>query len=140
MTIERAREGARRLREWMNDGAWNNPPYDGFWADLEALVAWALDAELKDDVFDRLFDIFWASYPRKVGKENARKALKAVFRERKPAIFDKIMEALSWQVREWDKKEKMFIPYPASWLRGGRFEDERDEAAGNAPTRPEDEL
>lgn len=68
-----------------------------------------------------LFDLFWTSYPKKVGKEQARKA----FTKLKPTAEDvdtwiRAVEAQK-QSRQW--RDSQFIPYPATWLNGKRWQD-----------------
>lgn len=64
------------------------------------------------------FDRFWARYPKKVGKDEARKAWK----KRKPNI-DAVLAALeqqeSWLMRDGGE----FIPNPSTWLNQGRWQD-----------------
>jgi hypothetical protein len=67
-----------------------------------------------------MFDKFWSAYPRKVAKEDARRAwnkLALPFTE-----FEKLMAALSAAKVTWT--EERFIPYPATWINGRRWEDE----------------
>ena len=72
-----------------------------------------------------LFDRFWGAYPRKVSKADARKA----FAKLNPdvALVEDMLRALDWQKRlpEWTKDGVKFIPYPATWLNGRRWEDEQ---------------
>ncbi len=73
-----------------------------------------------------LFDEFWCAYPRKVGKVAARKAWTSATKRVNP---DKIVAA----VRDYPFRDDLqYVPHPASWLNGGRWED--DPAAVN-PTR-----
>jgi hypothetical protein len=68
------------------------------------------------------FDQFWTGYPKRVAKKDAQKAwAKLSAGERAKAL-----EALPTHIRYWDIKgtEKHYIPHPASWLNGARFEDE----------------
>ena len=40
--------------------------------------------------------------------------------------------------RDWQREDGAYIPYPASWLNGRRWEDEPDEeGGGGAPLRGE---
>ncbi len=70
------------------------------------------------------FDAFWSSYPRKVGKEAARKAWKAALKRDVPpshvvsAADDYRIEC---HVRQ---TEPQFIPHPATWLNAGRYDDD----------------
>lgn len=65
------------------------------------------------------FDEFWKAYPRKVGKGDARRAFeKAAKKVQLPVL----LAALDLQKRGWD--DPKFIPFPATWLNGERWEDE----------------
>ena len=70
------------------------------------------------------FDTFWKSYPRKVAKGDARKAWTQTEKIR-PSLSN-ILEAIENQknTQQWMENEGMFIPYPATWLRGERWDDE----------------
>lgn len=90
--------------------------------------------EGKDDASrDALFDTFWKAYPRKVGKDEARKA----FDKRKPTpeLLNAILAAIEVQRQtlDWQKDGGQFIPHPATWLNQGRWQDEigGDEPQGN---------
>lgn len=71
-----------------------------------------------------LFDRFWKSYPRKVGKGAALRAWKKV---REPAkTLGLILAALEWQVEseDWREKKGKYIPHPATYLNHERWQDE----------------
>jgi hypothetical protein len=68
------------------------------------------------------FDAFWESYPRKVGKGDARKAWIST-RKTRPEQ-DVLLSALSRAVMGWTGMEARFIPHPATWLRQERWSDE----------------
>jgi hypothetical protein len=75
------------------------------------------------------FDLFWEAYPRKVDKQKARKAWEKI-----PAgLVDVIVAAVQAQAQthDWLKSYGSFIPYPASWLNGRRWEDETLSPTGN---------
>jgi hypothetical protein len=64
------------------------------------------------------FAEFWTVYPRKVGKVAARKAWTSATKRVNP---DKIIAA----VREYPFRDDLtYVPHPASWLNGGRWEDD----------------
>lgn len=67
------------------------------------------------------FDQFWAAYPKKVGKEAARRAFAKV-----KAPVDDLLLAIDQQKYsgQWTKENGRFIPNPATWLNQGRWEDE----------------
>lgn len=65
---------------------------------------------------------FWAAYPKKDGKEDARKAWKKIKLAKVPAIMAAIETRRN--TRDWTKEKGQYIPLPASFLRGRRWEDE----------------
>ena len=67
------------------------------------------------------FDRFWAAYPKKKNKGDAEKAFKSV-----KVDVDVLIEAIEKQKKslDWKKEDGKYIPYPGSWLRGKRWEDE----------------
>lgn len=71
------------------------------------------------------FEKFWAAYPKKVGKDAARRA----FDKREPdaALVSTMVSALGWQKQrdQWLREEGRFIPNPATWLNQARWEDAR---------------
>ena len=78
-------------------------------------------AEATDNV---LFDRFWVAYPKKVGKEKARRA----FEKLHPTedLLGQMLEAIAKQRRvySWNKATWKYIPHPATWLNQKRWEDE----------------
>lgn len=69
------------------------------------------------------FDRFWQAYPRKVGKADARKKFT---REAKTHGAEHLIaEAERW-AGLWHQAgtEQQFIPHPATWLNGQRWDDE----------------
>lgn len=77
------------------------------------------------------FDLFWKDYPRKVGKEAARKAYAKALKKTTAAKIGAGVESLRIQVAG---KDQQFTPHPATWLNEGRWDDE---AAGTvAPLVP----
>lgn len=73
---------------------------------------------------DEAFERFWTAYPRKVGKDAARKA----FDKRKPSgeMVASMLTALASQIHSpnWTKDDGQFIPHPTTWLNEGRWQDE----------------
>lgn len=72
------------------------------------------------------FDEFWSLYPKKVSKEDARKAFTKAL---KATALDVILDALRKQIPTWT--DPQFVPYPASWLNGHRWQDEITTAKRN---------
>jgi len=70
------------------------------------------------------FDRFYAAYPRKRGKAEAQKAWT---RRVKPEEVEAIIARVELnKLGEWRRKDREYIPHPASWLNGRRWEDEID--------------
>lgn len=79
-------------------------------------------ARVKDKDKDSLgFDSFWKAYPRKTAKDDARKAWDKV----NPPL-QACLDALAWQAKQeaWTKDGGQFIPYPATWINRGSWQDE----------------
>lgn len=70
------------------------------------------------------FEDFWAAYPKKTAKGDAEKAWSKI----KPDVDlqAKILKAVASAARsvEWTKDGGQFIPNPATWLNGKRWEDQ----------------
>lgn len=73
------------------------------------------------------FDRFWSAYPKKVGKEAARKAF-----TKAKASLDVMLAAIERQKnsQQWKRDNGQYIPNPATWLNQGRWDDE---VQGQAP-------
>ena len=73
------------------------------------------------------FDAFYQAYPRKVAKEAARKA----FAKLNPGqeLLADMLAALERQKRsrQWAEGGGKFVPHPATWLNGRRWEDAPDD-------------
>lgn len=70
------------------------------------------------------FKTFWSSYPRKVAKAKAVKAWAKLSPSKE--LRQTIMAALEVHKKspDWLKDGVRFIPHPASWINGRRWEDE----------------
>lgn len=73
---------------------------------------------------DEKFERFWKAYPRKAAKQNALRAWKKI--RMTAEMFDKIMAAVESQKRseDWKRDNGSYIPYPATWLNGGYWDNE----------------
>jgi hypothetical protein len=78
-------------------------------------------AAKKTTLQDERFDEFWAAYPKKVGKGDARKSWKRI--KPKTELFEKIMAAVAEQ-KNSDNWVRGYIPNPATWLNQERWDDE----------------
>jgi hypothetical protein len=82
------------------------------------------------------FGTFWEAYPRKVGKQDAQKAFAKVNPDE--ALLAVMLTAIekAKQTEGWQKEKGKYIPHPATWLNGKRWEDEIGEPRqGLADTR-----
>lgn len=69
---------------------------------------------------DERFEEFWAVYPRRVEKLDARKA----FAKQWPKFGQEILVGARRMAADPNLPEKRFIPYPASWLNAGGWDSE----------------
>ena len=86
-----------------------------------------------DDGFDR----FWSAYPRKVGKKDAVKVWNQI--RPNPDLTGEIVQGVErWKRSEqWSKDDGRFIPYPATFLRGERWNEyDRAEVTPSPKTSP----
>ena len=81
------------------------------------------------------FNRFYAVYPRKVARLDAEKAWMQMTRQYDPADIIRGAEKFA-RLMASEGKEQQFIPYPASWLRAGRWMD--GELQETIVPRPED--
>lgn len=82
---------------------------------------------------EETFDQFWKAYPKKVGKEAARKAWKKLKKPRE--TLEKILQSLDWQQEseQWAKEHGQYIPNPATYLNQGRWMDEKPMSGSGPP-------
>lgn len=75
------------------------------------------------DIQER-FDRFWAVYPRHEGKQTALKAFSSL--NPSEELLQTMIQAIEKQKcsDQWKKGGGQYIPHPASWIRGKRWEDE----------------
>lgn len=84
------------------------------------------DAEKKRDAFD----LFWLMYPKKKAKEHAYKSFMKIAIAEHEAILNAL--PLHIQSVDWKKDRGKFIPHPATWLNGKRWEDQITEIEGDS--------
>lgn len=96
-----------------------------------------IDKELekdKEDIYP--FEEFWSAYPKKKAKEAAKKAWVKL----KPdeTLGKVIIQAVteSAKTKDWIKENGKYIPYPATYLNGKRWEDERNDTNGQNTGNP----
>lgn len=85
---------------------------------------------------DEGFEQFWAAFPRKVSKADARKAWKQTRKARPP--LPEILTSLAAQNRAagWSENGKSYCPYPATWLRAERWQDDPAELTRDGSSTP----
>lgn len=81
----------------------------------------------------REFDQFWAKYPKRVGKRDALKAWQQTAGDR-PSLTD-LLARLEKLVAsgQWKKNGGEYVPYPATWLRRGGWDDEPESYSPSSP-------
>ena len=78
------------------------------------------------------FDRFWSAYPRKTAKRDAERAFRRL--DPGPEQLDEMLSAIARQ-RLWSQWQQGYIPHPATWINGKRWQDEepqRHSANGRA--------
>jgi hypothetical protein len=72
--------------------------------------------------------VFWPRYPRREGKALALKAMQRAFKgvsgAREDELARDIVRGLGRHLVAWEDKDRRFIPLPATWINGRRWEDE----------------
>ena len=68
------------------------------------------------------FDQFWSAYPRKVNKPGAQRAFAKINPDE--TLLEKMLSAIDRQKASSQWQEPQYIPHPATWLNGHRWEDE----------------
>jgi hypothetical protein len=68
------------------------------------------------------FNLFWAQYPRKVGKLTAQRSWQKMPDDHKQKALEAIVEHRKYWVAKGTDWE--FIPHASTWLNQERFEDE----------------
>lgn len=81
---------------------------------------------------EKSFGQFWSAYPKKTSKQQAFKAWDKL----KPDedLLSRILASLERQKKsvQWTKDGGQYIPYPATWLNGRRWEDDLTCATGES--------
>ena len=79
---------------------------------------------------DGAFDVFYKSFPRRIGRGQALKAWRAAVKKADPDAI--VAGAVSFAERTVGTEQR-FIPHPATWLNGERWADEDDTEAEDKP-------
>ena len=83
--------------------------------DIKSAIALSANA-------NRDFEKFWSVYPRHEGKQAARKTFEKLNPD--DALLSTIINAIAKQKQSAQWSEARYIPHPATWLNGRRWEDE----------------
>ncbi len=83
---------------------------------------------------NKQFELFWTAYPRKTAKAAAVKAWAKI--KLTPELMASIMVGLNAAKGSdgWVRDGGRFIPHPATWLNGKRWEDEYEKGGGDSGT------
>lgn len=90
-------------------------------SDLRRLISKEKTKLENTNSIDIAFEKFWAAYPRKKGKGQARRAFETAL---KKTDLDTILAGVEAYKANEDMDDMQFIAYPSSWLNGERWEDE----------------
>ncbi len=74
---------------------------------------------------------FWKAYPRKQDKGHAERAFEKAIKDSDPEKIISACERYRWP------SDKQFVPLPATWLNGRRWEDETSEPSAAIEHDPE---
>lgn len=81
------------------------------------------ESKVKESIIP-MFNEFYSKYPKKKGKEQAFKAFVKLSPNNE--LFRIILSAVDIQSKtdQWKKDNGQFVPMPATWINGKRWEDE----------------
>lgn len=84
------------------------------------------------------FDLFWKSYPRHVAKQNAVKAFSKLNPD--PELLETILKDIETRKKtdQWQKDGGQYIPHPATYLNGKRWEDEITKVVPTFSSKPKE--
>ena len=86
----------------------------------EPLILTIVDGKQEQEP-EATFDDFWLLYPRRIAKRDALRAWDKLPDGNRIAA---IVALVDWR-KVWEKRDDIeYVPYPASWLNGWRWEDE----------------
>lgn len=90
------------------------------------------DEPREPSALEKRFLDFWAAYPKKIAKGAALKVWKRIKPDKE--LTEKMSAAIQTQKtsEQWTREGGRYIPNPATWLNGGRWEDEVTGGAASA--------
>lgn len=89
----------------------------------------------KEHIYDEIFLKFWEVYPKKTAKLESEKVF---LRQCKKFKADDIIEGAKKFALSCKGKDPQYIPYPATWLNGGRWADDYKPPKKQHSELPED--
>jgi len=80
--------------------------------------------DIRNPSSNGMFDMFWNEYPKKKSKPDAERAFQKLNPDE--SLLKKILSAIerAKKSQDWLKDNGQYIPFPATWLNGRRWEDE----------------
>jgi len=78
--------------------------------------------ESKTESNIKLFEIFWANYPKKVGKQKCLKWFKS--RKLTSELVNHMIDTINAYKGSEEWKDSQYIPHPYTWLNRGGWDDE----------------
>ena len=69
----------------------------------------------------------YQSYPRKIGKTAAIKAIKTILKDYPALSLLTQTKAFAEAVKSWPERDKTYIPFPATWFNRGSYMDDPKE-------------
>jgi hypothetical protein len=73
---------------------------------------------------DSAFEVFWSHYPKKVGKQAAKRSFTDAKKNAKPQAIIEAATAYAAAVAKWPADQQRFVPNPQTWLNQGRWDDD----------------
>ena len=80
------------------------------------------EAKASAAALDRSFDKFWACYPRHTAKQDAKRAFLKISPD--DTLLNTMLTAIQRQKQTEQWSDPRYVPHPATWLNGRRWEDE----------------
>ncbi len=92
-------------------------------ADTKAQASQSTDpsaAPTKDVAAEAIYDL----YPRKQGRKDALKAIRAAMKLKPAAELETSVRSYAAAVRAWPEQDRQFVPHPATWFNRGSYDDD----------------
>lgn len=74
-----------------------------------------------------MIETIYAAYPRKVAKQDALKAIAKAALITPTDVLLEAVQAYAAATSQWSDADRAYIPHPATWFNGGRYNDDRDQ-------------